>query len=231
MLIDNWGDHAERTVKAAILLEAGREYDVRIEYYENGGAAAAKFQWDFYQEQMDAAEALAASHEVAVLVVGTDTSTAHEGKDMDTLELPGFQEELIERVTHANPRPIVVLVNGNPVSIPWAQANCPAILETWYNGQAAGTALADVLFGDVNPGGKLPVTFYRSVDELPDMEDYDILHGGRTYQYFSGEVLYPFGHGLSYTTFAYQELKLLPKEASEQGDLTVCVEIDRKSVV
>ncbi|HOM61801.1 MAG TPA: glycoside hydrolase family 3 C-terminal domain-containing protein [Anaerohalosphaeraceae bacterium] len=226
LLIDNWGDHAERTVKAAILLEAGREYDVRIEYYENGGAAAAKFQWDFYQEQMDAAEALAASHEVAVLVVGTDTSTAHEGKDMDTLELPGFQEELIERVTHANPRTIVVLVNGNPVSIPWAQANCPAILETWYNGQAAGTALADVLFGDVNPGGKLPVTFYRSVDELPDMEDYDIIHGGRTYQYFSGEVLYPFGHGLSYTTFAYQELKVLPKEASEQGDLTVCVEIE-----
>ena len=107
----------------------------------------------------------------------------------------------------ATGKPVVlVLLNGSALAIPWAAENVPAILEAWYPGQAAGTAIADVLFGDYNPAGRLPLTFYRSVDQLPPFDDYDM--EGRTYRYFGGEPLFPFGHGLSYTTFSYGDLEL-----------------------
>ena len=100
---------------------------------------------------------------------------------------------------------MLVLLNGSALAVNWAQANVPAIVEAWYPGQAAGTAIADVLFGDYNPGGRLPVTFYKSVNDLPAFDDYKM--AGRTYRFFKGEPLYPFGHGLSYTTFAYKNLR------------------------
>jgi beta-glucosidase len=106
----------------------------------------------------------------------------------------------------ATGKPVVlVLLNGSALAVNWAADNVPAILEAWYPGQAAGTAIADVLFGDYNPAGRLPVTFYRSVDQLPPFSDYDM--DGRTYRYFGGEPLFPFGHGLSYTSFAYSDLE------------------------
>jgi beta-glucosidase len=117
---------------------------------------------------------------------------------------------------------VLVLLNGSALSINWADRNVPAIVEAWYPGQAAGTAVADVLFGNVSPAGRLPITFYRSVDQLPPFEDYAMK--GRTYRYFTGEPLYPFGHGLSYSRFSYAKL-VVPKTAAAGAPVAVSVEV------
>jgi len=123
---------------------------------------------------------------------------------------------------------VLVLLNGSAVAVNWAADHVPAILEAWYPGQAAGTAIADVLFGDYNPAGRLPVTFYHSVEQLPPFSDYDM--EGRTYRYFDGEPLFPFGHGLSYTTFAYSELEL-PELVQEGDDVQLSVTLENTGVV
>jgi beta-glucosidase len=116
-----------------------------------------------------------------------------------------------------------VLLNGSALAINWAQANVPAIVEAWYPGQAAGTAIADVIFGDYNPGGRLPVTFYSSVNDLPPFEDYDM--AGRTYRFFEGEPLYPFGHGLSYTSFEYSNLQTTRDILPKDGTINISVDV------
>jgi len=128
------------------------------------------------------------------------------GGDRTSLDLPAAQGDLIKKVAATGKPIVLVLVNGSAVSINWENENIPAIIESWYGGQAAGTAIADVLFGDHNPSGRLPITFYKSVSQLPDFRDYNMK--GRTYRYFTGEVLYPFGYGLSYTSFAFSNIKV-----------------------
>lgn len=152
-------------------------------------------------------------------------SLKHFQRFLSIVPLPGIQEDLIRAVHKANPRTIVVLINGSPVAINWTQLNIPAILEAWYPGQAGGTATADVLFGDYNPGGKLPLTFYSSVGQLPGFDDYDVIGGGRTYMYFGGQPLYPFGHGLSYTEFSYTNLQIDPNKISTNGQVSVSVDV------
>jgi beta-glucosidase len=128
------------------------------------------------------------------------------GGDRTSIALPAVQTALLKGL-YATGRPVVfVMMNGSALSTEWESAHIPAIIDAWYGGEAAGTAVADVLFGDYNPAGRLPVTFYKSVDQLPDFSDYGMK--GRTYRYFKGEPLYPFGYGLSYTTFAYSGLRL-----------------------
>jgi len=128
------------------------------------------------------------------------------GGDRTRIDLPDVQQDLIKAV-HTSGKPVVlVLLNGSALAINWEKDNIPAIVEAWYPGQAAGSAIADVLFGDYNPAGRLPVTFYKSVEDLPPFEDYKM--DNRTYRYFKGEALFPFGYGLSYTTFAYSKLKV-----------------------
>jgi len=128
------------------------------------------------------------------------------GGDRTDIALPAPQQDLLEAVV-ATGRPVVlVLLNGSALGATWAAEHVPAIVEAWYPGQAAGTAIAAVLFGDANPAGRLPVTFYRSIEQLPPFADYRM--EGRTYRYFRGEVLFPFGHGLSYTRFAYRDLSV-----------------------
>lgn len=142
--------------------------------------------------------------DVVVLFMGIDTSYESEGLDRTTLNLPGNQAQLIEDA-HSVGKPVVlVLLNCGPLNVTWAQANVEAILEAFYPAQAAGTALALVLFGDVNPGGRLPVTWPQSLDNIPDVANYTMV--GRTYRYSEGPVIYPFGYGLSYTTFSYSNL-------------------------
>lgn len=126
--------------------------------------------------------------------------------DRADLALPGMQQALLEAVAETGTPVVLVLLNGSALAINWAQEHIPAILEAWYPGEAGGRAVAEALFGDYNPGGRLPVTFYQSVDQLPPYEDYDMQ--GRTYRYFDGDVLYPFGFGLSYTAFEYSDLTL-----------------------
>jgi beta-glucosidase len=165
------------------------------------------------------AVAIARESEAAVLVMGlSQQMEGEEGQeegnppgvlsrgDRTEIGLPGEQEALLKAVVETGTPVALVLLNGSALAVTWADAHVPAILEAWYPGEAGGRAVAEVLFGDYNPGGRLPVTFYRSVDQLPPFADYRM--AGRTYRYFDGEVLYPFGHGLSYTRFAYSDLVL-----------------------
>ncbi|HSD65397.1 MAG TPA: glycoside hydrolase family 3 C-terminal domain-containing protein [Vicinamibacteria bacterium] len=166
----------------------------------------------------DAAVELARRQNVAVVCVGnhpegnagweivTSPSEGKEAVDRKAITLPPGQEDFVRRVSEANPRTVVVLVTSFPVALPWAAANAPTILHVTHNSQELGTALADVLFGDANPGGRLAQTWPRSLDQLPPMMDYDLRHG-RTYMYFRGEPQFPFGYGLSYTTFACANLR------------------------
>jgi beta-glucosidase len=144
------------------------------------------------------------------------------GGDRTAIGLPRLQEELLEQL-HALGKPVVlVLLNGSALAVNWAAEHIPAILEAWYPGQAGGDAIADVLFGDYNPAGRLPVTFYRSVADLPPFEDYRM--EGRTYRYFRGEPLFPFGYGLSYTTFQFDNLHI-DRSQMKVGD-KVAVSVD-----
>jgi beta-glucosidase len=122
---------------------------------------------------------------------------------------------------------VLVLLNGSALAVNWAQEHVPAIVEAWYPGQSAGAAIADVLFGDYNPGGRLPVTFYRSTDDLPPFDDYRMAGAGRgrTYRFFRGTPLYPFGHGLSYTTFRYSDLRTSAETMSAGDTITVSLDV------
>jgi beta-glucosidase len=173
---------------------------------------------------------LADNSDVAVVVCGTDLFVASEDVDRTSLDLPGIQDSLIREVLKANPRTIVVLVTGSPLSIRQINDKIPGIICAWYNGQAQGTAIADVLFGDYNPGGKLTSTWYQSVTDLPPMDHYDIKEN-RTYQYFSGTPLYPFGYGLSYTAFEYSNLTKSTGYLHPDDSLTVSVTVKNRGLI
>jgi beta-glucosidase len=142
--------------------------------------------------------------------------------DREDITLPGEQEALLKALVQTGTPVVLVLLNGSALAVNWAEEHVPAILEAWYPGQAGGRAVGEALFGDFNPGGRLPVTFYRSVEDLPPFEDYTM--AGRTYRYFEGDVLYPFGYGLSYTRFEYRDLALSHDRMVGPGTLFVsCV--------
>jgi beta-glucosidase len=135
-----------------------------------------------------------------------DAVDSDAGGDRAAISLPGVQEDLLKKLAESGKPVILVLTSGSSVELNWAAENLPAILQAWYPGEQGGRAIADVLFGRHNPAGRLPVTFYKSIDDLPDFTNYDM--AGRTYRFFDGQVLWPFGYGLSYTTFAYDNLRL-----------------------
>jgi beta-glucosidase len=161
--------------------------------------------------EMEAAVGLSKKSDIVVFVGGISPALEGEemnvpikgfsGGDRSSLDLPDAQVELLKKLKSTGVPVVLVLVNGSALSITWAQENIPAIVEAWYPGEEGGNAVADVLFGDYNPSGRLPVTFYKSVNDLPDFSDYSMKN--RTYRYFTGEVLFPFGHGLSYSKFTY----------------------------
>jgi beta-glucosidase len=207
-----------RSRSALVDLEAGRQYEIRLEYFEDIRDAEVRLAWRTlgakppFDEALDAARAA----DVVVFVGGLTGDVEGEemkvnypgfaGGDRTDLRLPSTQRKLLEAL-HATGKPVVlVLTSGGALAVDWAQENLPAILMAWYPGQRGGNAIADVLFGDANPAGRLPVTFYKENEPLPAFEDYDMK--GRTYRYFDGEPLYPFGHGLSYTRFEYSDLRL-----------------------
>ena len=179
------------------------------------------------------AEHVARSAEVVVLVLGLTNQLEGEemrvqvdgfrGGDRTTLNLPASQERLLRRIVATGKPTVLVLINGSALAVNWAQEHVPAIVEAWYPGQAGGSAIADVLFGDYNPAGRLPVTFYRSVDDLPPFENYGM--AGRTYRFFDGPPLYPFGHGLSYTTFAYDSLRTDSDSLAATGSVAIRVNV------
>jgi beta-glucosidase len=150
---------------------------------------------------------------VAIVCVGLSQQVEGEEGEADLsdrigLGLPGMQQQLLEAVDATGVPLVVVLLNGSPVDLRWAEEHAAAIIESWYPGEEGGTALADVLFGDYDPAGRLPITFYRSLDQVPPFEDYAM--EGRTYRFLRDEPLYPFGYGLSYTRFRYTDLTITP---------------------
>jgi beta-glucosidase len=215
-------------------LEAGRFYRVRLEYVNRDLDPQVQLLWsvpgtDVLTPALEAAE----KAEVVVLVMGLSSAIEDEvipvmidgfaGGDRIDIVLPRPQEELLKRIHELGKPMVLVLLNGSALAVNWADDNIPAIVEAWYPGQAGGDAIADVLFGDYNPGGRLPVTFYKSVDDLPPFEDYGM--EGRTYRYFQGKPLYPFGYGLSYTTFAYSNLQLSAKSITVDETVTISADV------
>ena len=220
LLIDKWRSGGISTDTASVYLEAGKDYDLKAEYYDDRDYALARLQWripdiakkeriDFYGEAGKAAREC----DLVIAVPGINKTIEREGKDRNDILLPEDQQEFIEEIYKINPNMVVVLVAGSSLAINWMDEHIPAIVNAWYPGEQGGTAVAEVLFGDCNPAGRLPLTYYNSLEELPPFDDYDITKG-RTYQYFTGKPLYPFGYGLSYTSFKYSkpEVKDLGEE-------------------
>lgn len=214
-------------------LEAGKRYRVEVVYKNYSGDADMKLLWAPPRRNMlERAVAAAREADVTILVLGLSQRLEGEemrieiegfkGGDRTSLDLPSTQERLFEAVAATGKPVIVVLTCGGPVSVNREQEKAAAILQAGYGGQQGGNAVADVLFGDYNPAGRLPVTYYKSVNQLPPFEDYNMK--GRTYRYFTGEPLYPFGYGLSYTTFAYSDL-VLPESAKAGEPVKVKVTV------
>jgi beta-glucosidase len=233
---DSWRDSSTRTLTQPVNFEAGRAYRLRVEYYERYASATAKLVWGppGLKDTLRAG-ALKAARESDVVVLALGLAPSLEGEEMDvavkgfsggdrtSLDLPDAQEDLLKAVAATGKPVVLVLLNGGAMAVNWAQANVPAIVEAWYPGEEGGTALADVLFGDYNPAGRLPVTFYKSVAQLPPFDDYRM--EGKTYRYFKGEPLYPFGHGLSYTTFKYDGLKFTSGRYAAGRNVELSVEV------
>jgi beta-glucosidase len=218
-VLEDWTDvGVARAVSARVPLEAGRAYDLRLEYYEAIRDAEIRLAWrpPSSTEPFEAALDAARAADVVIFVGGLTAEVEGEempvsyrgfkGGDRTDIDLPAVQKKMLEAL-HATGKPVVlVLMTGSALGVSWAQEKLPAIVLAWYPGQQGGNALADVLFGDHSPAGRLPVTFHKSVQELPPFADYTM--EGRTYRYFRGQPLYPFGHGLSYTRFEYSGLQV-----------------------
>jgi beta-glucosidase len=234
LVLDDWGEHAARIASKHVKLEAGREYDIRVEYFEKAGFASSQLVWSVpgWKPFEDAVRA-AKDADAVILVLGISPDLEGEemgvnvegffGGDRTNIDLPRVQEDLLRAVTAVGKPTVVVLESGSALAVNWAAAHVPAIVQAWYPGEEGGTALADVLFGDANPAGRLPVTFYKSAEDLPPFEDYNM--EGRTYRYFRGEPLFPFGHGLSYTKFSYANLTIGPKSPKQGQDIKVSVDV------
>jgi len=231
LLIDNLNGQAitaeDITSREVISIElkAGHPYDIRMEYCEDRGVSLVSLGWDFVPaKDIEEAIKVAKKSDVAIVVVGTNLGIERESRDRANLDLPGFQKDLIKKISRANPKTAVVLINGSPLAINWTKEKVPAIIEVWFPGEEGGNAIADVLFGNYNPGGRLPLTFYKSVDQLPPFHCYNIREG-RTYMYLKEEPLFPFGYGLSYTKFEYSNLQIKPKKLKLGSKVNISVDI------
>ena len=219
LLINDWSDHAEEPRTAEVELKAGQEYDIVFEMYDDALGAAARLTWDLRQNEFTEAKKMAARNDAVVLVLGSSPGIAREELDRSQIELTQLQQDLFRDIASVNPNIIMVLVNGGPIALAGTDKNALAIVEAWYGGEYGGQALGEVLFGDVNPSGKLPETFYASTQQLPPMSDYDLINHPRTYMYVDQPVLFPFGHGLSYTQFTYSTLSIASGTIDKKGEL------------
>jgi beta-glucosidase len=238
LLIDNWKKNRIVYKTASIGLKAGQTYSLRIEYFFDGGISVVKFGWklpdhDYLAEAVE----LAKNSDAAVIFAGLHNRFESERFDRRRLELPN-QDLLIKAVAEVNPNTIVVLNTGTPVLMnPWLD-KVAAVVQTWYPGQEGGNAIADILVGNTNPSGKLPLSFIKSRDDSPAFKDYKdkslkspypegIFVGYRYLERHGIEALFPFGHGLSYTRFEYSNLTVKPPEITgEEEEFSVTVSVD-----
>jgi beta-glucosidase len=225
-IVDLW-DIAWPTTTRGVPLEAGKTYEIRVEALRTGWDGELRLQWSRPGSNDDAA--LAAARHADLVVFASGLTWEYEGEEMTVLapgfaggdrtriDLPAPQQRLLERLLDTGKPLVLVNFSGSPMSFGTAAQRAGAIVQAWYPGGEGGQALAELLAGDFNPSGRLPLTFYSSVDQLPPFKDYSLQ--GRTYRYFKGQALYPFGHGLSYTRFAYADARLA-KAALKAGQGT-----------
>lgn len=243
-IVEDWTTHAKRSFVSEVHLEAGKSYDIRIEYFQASGEAEVDLVWrtpeieDAGDNLFDRAVEYTRRSDVAIFVGGITAELEGEEKpqnhtfdgfhrgDRTDLQLPETQRKLIKAMHKTGTKVVLVLTTGSAMAVNWEEENLPAILLAWYPGQRGGDAVADVLFGDYNPAGRLPVTFYKSVDDLADFADYNMRTGkGKTYRYFEGEPLYPFGYGLSFTDFEYSDIEIAGKKLDKNQSFTVSCKV------
>jgi len=238
-IAEDWSTHGIVTKLVDFRVEKGRKYAIKLEYFQTTGDAIARLVWstDVTKTPIEDAVAAARESDVVVAVVGITSDLEGEemnvqiegfqGGDRTSLDLPKEEEALLEAVKATGKPLIVVLMNGSALSVNWANEHGNAILEAWYPGEEGGTAIAQTLAGVNNPAGRLPVTFYKRVEDLPPFDDYSM--SNRTYRYFEGTPLYPFGYGLSYSKFEYSNVKLSAKQLSAGAPLTVDADVKNTS--
>ncbi len=233
LVIDHWSQHVSETRQIITSLSADIAYTIKLEYFQGQGGANIELLWEPpLTESRNRALALAEQADVTIFVGGISPRLEGEEKklqiagfdrgDRTSLDLPATQQKLLEALQSTGKPLVLVLMSGSALTLDTTNRHIPAVVQLWYPGEEGGTALADVLFGDFNPAGRLPVTFYQSVEQLPPFDDYHM--AGRTYRYFSGEPLYPFGFGLSYSRFNYNQLSL-PDQIPAGDSMVVSVEI------
>ena len=238
LILESKGRTGERgaVLDTAVHFDDTRPHPVKLEYLHGTGSAGIDLTWQAPASALrDEAVRAAKDSDVVVAFVGLSPSLEGEempvklegfsGGDRTAINLPAAQEELLKAVAATGKPLVVVLQNGSALAVNWAAEHAQAVLEAWYPGEEGGTAIAETLAGDNNPAGRLPLTFYSSLSQLPSFEDYSMK--GRTYRYFTGKPLYGFGYGLSYATFAYSNVKAPP--ASVKAGEPVAVEADVKN--
>lgn len=235
-IMDHWIEGPATPDTGSAELVAGKAYELRVEYFQAGGAYLAELSWQMPNHRLYA-DAIAAAKKADVAIVCVSTRRMEgEGSDRPSMDLPANQAGLIRAIAAANKNTVVVLNNGTPVTMKDWLANVPAVVEAWLPGQEGGTALAAILFGDVNPSGKLPDTLAASREDYPDFGNYPganhqvnyaegIYVGYRHFDQAAIAPLFPFGYGLSYTTFGYDNLKLSQNKLSPDGSVTASVDI------
>jgi beta-glucosidase len=229
LLINDWYNRGVSTSKANVSLDQNKIYKIKIEYYENGGDAVCVLGWNTPNEDlmMDAVD-VAKNSDVVILFVGTSNNYETEGRDKDNLMLPNNQDELIRKISEINKNVVVVLSTGSPVLMNNWIDNVHSVVQMWFAGSEGGNAIADILIGNYNPSGKLPITFPRSWEDSSPFNSYksfsgttyysdDIYVGYRHFDKYGIEPLFPFGFGLSYTTFEYSNLSI----ASDDDELKI----------
>ncbi|HEY1463542.1 MAG TPA: glycoside hydrolase family 3 C-terminal domain-containing protein [Terriglobales bacterium] len=234
LLVEDWTlHHPPSTNTKLVTLKKGQAYSIKIEYFQSIRFSEAHLVWNMPgHDEQDAMDAVRKA-DLVIGVFGLSAKVEGEemrvhadgfaGGDRTSIDLPAPQEKLLEQVSAAGKPTILVLLNGSALAVNWANKNVPAILEAWYPGENGGTAVAEALAGDFSPSGRLPVTFYKSADQLPPFDDYSMAN--RTYRYFTGEPLYPFGYGLSYTSFAYSNPRVQNLMNATGGSVTVSVDV------
>jgi beta-glucosidase len=234
LVVERMDDHHPKKIYEYVILEANKAYKIKLEYKQNNtDHAIMKFLWESPKDNLEKeAIELAKNSDVVVFCMGL--SPLLEGEEMKVkvegfsggdrldVKLPATQTKLMKKIKELGKPMVLVMLNGSAVGINWENDNIPAIIEAWYPGQAGGTAIADVLFGDYNPSGRLPLTFYKDINDIPAFSDYSMK--GKTYRYFQGTPLYDFGFGLSYTSFKYSNLSIPDTNATDK-DIQISVDV------